>query len=552
MKEFFKFLRKESPDFKLSLIFLSSISGVMNGVALAIAITAANKIKPGEFDFQDFLLFFSSIGLFATTKIMLLNRSTRMTENIVHSIRIRIIKKLRDTSLLSFETMPRGIIQSVLSTDAMTISTSAGMILNSLSSLIMLIFITGYLFILSPTALFLVIISMGTCIFYYFLTSDSMKKKLETASLQESQFYSNLDGLFNGFKELKLSRLKADDFYNRELEEIVKTTAELRTEAGLSTNNIILLGSVFIFITMGCVLFLLPALDPKSIPKIGQIITVVFFTINPVSDFVGALPMVSKARASINNIDDIEALIDKNTNELELKAESKSFRKSHFDKIILKDLVFEYPKRKDGNHSFKLGPINMSLDRGEIVFLVGGNGSGKSTLLKTFCGLYNSQQGSVLINGKKVSGSNIAAYRNLFSPIFSDFHIFPRLIGMKNLNDDYIEELLEVMELNDITEISEAGKISNLNLSTGQRKRLALIISVLDDRPIHIFDEWAADQDPTFRKFFYERILRQMKEDGKTVIAATHDDHYFKWADRVLKLEYGELAEGDAHYDAFN
>jgi putative pyoverdin transport system ATP-binding/permease protein len=78
---------------------------------------------------------------------------------------------------------------------------------------------------------------------------------------------------------------------------------------------------------------------------------------------------------------------------------------------------------------------------------------------------------------------------------------------------------------------------SDVNLSTGQRKRLAMIALVLERRPICIFDEWAADQDVHFRQKFYQVILPWLKSQGKTVIAVTHDERYFDAADQRIHLE---------------
>jgi putative pyoverdin transport system ATP-binding/permease protein len=84
-------------------------------------------------------------------------------------------------------------------------------------------------------------------------------------------------------------------------------------------------------------------------------------------------------------------------------------------------------------------------------------------------------------------------------------------------------------------------RYSTLELSSGQRKRLALLQCYLEDSPIYLFDEWAADQDPEYRNFFYRTLLPEMKSAGKIIIAITHDDHYFDVADKVLKMKMGKV-----------
>lgn len=87
----------------------------------------------------------------------------------------------------------------------------------------------------------------------------------------------------------------------------------------------------------------------------------------------------------------------------------------------------------------------------------------------------------------------------------------------------------------------ENGKFSTIVLSQGQGKRLALLTAYLEKRPIYLFDEWASDQDPFFRDVFYEKILLNLKQQGKTVLVISHDDRYFHLADRVIKLDYGKI-----------
>ena len=126
----------------------------------------------------------------------------------------------------------------------------------------------------------------------------------------------------------------------------------------------------------------------------------------------------------------------------------------------------------------------------------------------------------------------------MFSTVFTQFHLFDRLYGLDGVADEEIMAILESLQIADKTRV-ENGRFTNLELSTGQRKRLALAICLLEDRDILVFDEWAADQDPHFRRHFYEVVLPELKARGKTIIAATHDDRFWHLADRVIRMEYG-------------
>ena len=195
--------------------------------------------------------------------------------------------------------------------------------------------------------------------------------------------------------------------------------------------------------------------------------------------------------------------------------------------------------------------LSLALRPAEVVFVVGGNGSGKTTLAKLLVGLYEPEDGDVVLDGKVVSQAERESYRQLFSAVFSDFHIFDAALGLDaDDGDARASELLEALALSHKVRI-DSGVFSTTKLSTGQQKRLALLIACLEDRPICVFDEWAKDQDPSYKDVFYTEILPSLRARGKCVLVITHDDRYFHLADRCLKLEYGRLlGEDDATADA--
>jgi putative ATP-binding cassette transporter len=189
-----------------------------------------------------------------------------------------------------------------------------------------------------------------------------------------------------------------------------------------------------------------------------------------------------------------------------------------------------------------VGPIDLTIRAHEITFITGGNGSGKSTFLKLLTGLYQPTSGVIKVDKVPIDETNREIYRNMISTVFSDYHLFKRLYGLRNIDHQEINELLREMELEEKTGLVD-NEFETLELSNGQKKRLALLVSLLEDRPIFVFDEWAADQDPGFRRKFYKELLQKLKEKGKTIIAVTHDDRYFDVADRLLKMEEGKVTE---------
>jgi len=232
-----------------------------------------------------------------------------------------------------------------------------------------------------------------------------------------------------------------------------------------------------------------------------------------------------------------EALASESANVLRLD------HKKSWDSIQLRDVHMNYQAPLTGT-GFGLGPIDLTVRAGELIYIVGGNGCGKSTLAKVICGLYIPQGGQVLLDDKLINEESRSDYRDLFSAVFSDFHLFNRLIGPDEEEDastELAQKYLATLGLEDKIKIEGLGYSTTKALSYGQQKRLALVCAYMEDRPIYLLDEWAADQDPPFKRFFYEELLPDLKRRGKTVLIITHDDQYFQLADRIIKLVDGKI-----------
>lgn len=553
MKTFLNFIRTESPEFRGKLVAIAVFAGLINGYAVSVAISTANHLEPGKLQVRELLLFFISLTGFWLSKEYVLNRTTTIIEGIIRDIRMRIMKAIRATNLMVFERMDRGRVYSVLSTDAVTLSMSSGAIINASSSACMLVFVVANIGFLSMWALGITIVFIVSAVYFYMVKSRTVGTELAEATRYENDFFENLNGLLHGYKELKLSRAKSDDFFGAELSGLITTTADLRTKTGKTMNQSVLIGQTFLFFTVAGVLFLLPNLKPDDIAAVVPVVAIVLFAAGPIGDVVVAIPALARAEAAIRNIYGLEKEIAHQRNEVEAYAETQPLIDEPFESLACHQVAFAYPAAagSNGNHRFHLEPFNFSVKAGEIVFIVGGNGSGKSTFLKLMTGLYTPDAGHLTWNGREVTADRIASYRNLFTPIFTDFHVFKRILGVDEVDEDEVRRLIARMDLVGKTDIAER-RLTNTDLSTGQKKRLALILAQLDHRPVYIFDEWAADQDPVFRRFFYTQLLPEMKAAGHAVVAVTHDDSYFACADRVLKMDYGRFLDGENHTQAFS
>jgi len=293
---------------------------------------------------------------------------------------------------------------------------------------------------------------------------------------------------------------------------------------------------ILVFIFIGFVVFILPHLktiDPKILTS--ACITVLYM-FGPVAILIGTFPVLGRANIAILKIQKLGLSLGDEAND----DTSALLPVPVWTSLELSGVTHAYHTENETTN-FILGPLDLSFTPGQTTFVTGGNGSGKTTLIKLITGLYIPESGEIRLDGNAITEGKWDDYRQFFSVVFSDFYLLEKLFGIDSKKigasaNDYLVQL----QLDQKVKVNN-GAFSTTELSQGQRKRLALLTAFLEDRPIYIFDEWAADQDPVFKEIFYHRLLPDLKSRGKTVIVITHDDRYYDVADRVIKLEYGKV-----------
>jgi len=281
--------------------------------------------------------------------------------------------------------------------------------------------------------------------------------------------------------------------------------------------------------------FVVPMFSARLEAEVFEVTAILLFISGPLAILANTMPLLERIEDAIGDLLVVEQAMEQAD---ETPVASASAPPRAFERIALEGLGFAYPSADGG---FEVGPLDLEVQSGETLFLVGGNGSGKSTLLKLLTGLYAPATGLIRVDGHCLTEADRPAYRGLSAAVFTDFHLFDRFYGIAAARAAEVEELIALMGLEDKVQFADGG-FTTTRLSTGQRKRLALIVALLEDRPLLVLDEFAADQDPPFRQRFYEELLVQLQRRGKTVIAATHDDRWFHLADRVLRMEGGRLS----------
>jgi putative ATP-binding cassette transporter len=369
----------------------------------------------------------------------------------------------------------------------------------------------------------------------YFNVSKSTQVYFEDARDTQNVFMRLLNGLIDGFKEISLQKDKKLEYKN----DIDKTTSEYKektTIANIKFINAFLVGESLLIVLLGIVAFSIPKVFPGiELYTIMSFIVVLLYLNGPLGIIFGSIPTILQLKIAWKRIQDF---IDEIPANLDLTAGVNILNKELVNSIKAENVSFTYDDDQEGKENFSVGPINLEVERGQILFIIGGNGSGKTTLAKLITGLYEPSKGKMYINNEVVGTSQVGEY---FSTVFSPCHLFEKMYNVDmTLKSEKVKKYLHVLGLTDKVEIRD-NTFSTINLSGGQRKRLALLQCYLEDSPIYLFDEWAADQDPEYRRFFYKELLPEMRMKNKIIIAITHDDHYFDVADKIIKMNMGKV-----------
>lgn len=536
----FAFLQRETRALDRKLLLLTVVSGIANATNLAVINAAVDSLRGDGPSWRYFLLFGLSTLLFVYSLRYILYESTRITEVAICNIRLRLADKIRRSDLLALESIGETDIHARISRDTAGISQAARPLFAAAQGVFMILFIIAYIAIVSPVAMALCVILIAGGAGTYFRNRKTYDRGLQDASQKEDELSESLNGLLKGFKELRINRLKSDDVFG-EFQTAALQVRDVRSRVMILFANNQIFIEMFLVLLLGAVAFILPVVAVSFSGTATKIVAAILFFFGPLTNVVSLFPLLAQANVTVESLQRLEATLDDVLAKSAGSEDSPTIDLSSFNAIRLKDIAFSY-RDPDGNATFQVGPLNVEVRQGETLFLAGGNGSGKTTFLKLLTALYRPVQGTIHVDDLEIGPANIQSYRNLFSAIFSDFHLFDKLHGLRDAAPERVNELLRLMDLSHKTALS-GGRFTTTHLSTGQRKRLALVVSYLEEKPVYVFDEVAADQDPRFRGYFYETLLADLKNSGKTVIVITHDDRYYHCADRLLAMDYGKLNE---------
>jgi putative ATP-binding cassette transporter len=369
-----------------------------------------------------------------------------------------------------------------------------------------------------------------------FLASNQAVRETRAA------LFGDFRGLTEGMKELMLHRAKRERYLSTEIENRARTLRDLNLCATRYYLTAEAWTQTLFYGLVGVVLLIFPEALTLSGETLRGYVFAILYMVTPMWALLGMVPALSRGQVALAKLDELgleldAAMIGGNVTPPVRQAAAQPLR------VDVVGATFQYEGQSAQDRHFVLGPIDISLGSGELVFVIGGNGSGKSTFVKMLVGLYQPQSGEIRLNGEVITEAEQDWFRQHFSVVFSDFFLFKRLLGLDaTVPTRSAEDYLKLLRMDRKVRI-EGDSFSTVDVSQGQKKRLALLAAFLEDRPFYVFDEWAADQDPEYKEIFYGELLPSLRQRGKGVVVVTHDDRYFHLGDRVVKLEEGRMVE---------
>ena len=534
MLSLFKILQSKSK----SLFFFLAIIGIVN----AVTHTAILYIVNMTISFQalpvlqeyNWLLFFGILLISFMTTSVFQRHLIRLANDLAYEFNIKIFEQIRTSSVHKLVNTGKEKVYAVMD-DIDDISAFPVQFISILNSLIIVVCGLGYMFYSSWDATLFLLATMTFLAIAYAYRNTRIEKLMNKVRDLENEFFEYMNDLLAGFKELVMSSKRNDNLHEKHISRNRKESRDLRIKTSILYLSNDLAGTYSWYIVMGAILFGFSRVSDLGVAGAVVFTFVLLYIMGPLTGLIRFIPVLTRSKIAYERV--MGFLEQLSSLEEEAPKQLASF--DGFHSLRVEDLCFQYP---NDNDSFALGPLNLTINKGEIVFIKGGNGSGKSTFMQILVGLFNPSSGNVYYNEELVQ-VNTKEYRDNITAIFAEPFLFSRNYEDYKLRDvsGLIEDYSTMFRVNNVLKVDYENDRIDKDLSKGQQKRLALILSLLEKRPILVMDEWAAEQDPEFRRYFYEKVLSDLKNIGKTIVLITHDDRYFGYADRVIKFEQGKI-----------
>lgn len=532
------FLLRSSPRVVVPAIIAGLVAGISNTGLLALINTNLNEAGPASR---------RSMWAFAALCAVMLISRCASSVSLVHlargailRLRMQLCRRIIAAPLQHLEELGAPRLLATLTDDVPSISAALTVIPLICMHSAVVVTCLIYLAWLSWTVFLGVSAFMVFGVLSYYIPFTRALRYLTASRQGGDQLFKHLQSLTQGTKELKLHHQRRQAFFTESLE----ATADSVRRNSISADTIYAItsgwGQLLVFVLIGVLLFIAPTFGEINRQTLIGYTLIVLYMMTPLEVLLNLTPTLSRANIAIRKVEDLGLSLQSRARE---SINTSITPLTSYESLELQSLTHAY-RREGVEETFILGPIDLVFRPGELVFLVGGNGSGKTTFAKLLTGLYIPESGEVRLNGAIITDETRESYRQLFSTVFSDFYLFDTLLGLDKPDfDEQARHYLAHLQLEHKVKLIDKT-FSTIDLSQGQRKRLALMTAYLEDRPFFVFDEWAADQDPHFKEVFYLELLPELKAKGKTILVISHDDRYYYMADRIIKLDYGKIDSG--------
>ncbi|MFA0961379.1 cyclic peptide export ABC transporter [Roseivirga sp. BDSF3-8] len=536
--------QQKSRYFYVFLILLGGISSLLySGILFFINNAIGAKTFPFLHDKvaeYDWAIFIALVILSLVIGRIFQTYIVRLTNDFLLIFELTVLNRVRFATFQAYAKVGEQRIYTAIQ-DVKVLGQFPATFVNGFNNAIILVCGLIYLFIIAPLGGVAILSVMLILLAVYLIRNKAIDRDLNTLRDLHNDYYRYLRDLLGGFKEVKMSIDRNDNMYEGYLKRNLSESKDLNVSASVKYVDNELFGSFSWYVVLGTIIFALPRLLEYTNAQVASLVVVILFLMGPVATMISLVPFATRYNIAYQRLRGLERDINAAFYG-KLAHGDRTDINQDFHSIRFDGVEFEY-KDAQKDTIFKLGPIDLEVRQGEVIFITGGNGSGKSTFLNLLTGLIRPTAGRIYLNNHEISEERYPYYSNQISAIFTNPHLFGENYDRFPIHsgNEVLQQFIQKMELNGIVRIDDDRSYIDGNLSRGQQKRLAMIFTMMEQRDVIVLDEWAAEQDPEFRAFFYNHLLDDFKKAGKTILAVTHDDAYFDKADRRIRFDFGKV-----------
>jgi putative ATP-binding cassette transporter len=518
------------------MCLFSALVGLSGALIIAVLNQAAGHIIENESSTFEFFAFVFCLAFYLYFYQVNNQESVKSTQGLIYRFRLNIIQLVLKSDLSIFKVISKNEIQMRVNRDTQMVSQAIVTIVTIGQSSAIVFFALIYLATLSWIASILMLGFLLVTLSIFLQVEKKATAELKASYVEDSKTFEFVAEFLSGFQEIKMSSKRAKGFIE-DLVSSARKSRETREESLITLGKTFSFLQIILYIAVGMLIFVVPVVSDSFSEVVLKVTTTSLFMVGSFQSVFTSLPMIVQAEASAKQLLSLKDTLEQTHNQANSKnVEDQYVNAKH---LTLHGVTYQHQSLEEKRH-FDLGPITTTFEAGKVYFIRGQNGSGKTTLIRVLLGLYAPTKGFITVDDQLVNQPSSSAYRDLFAVVFSDFFLFKKLYGISQESLAEGQSLIEMFQLEDKVSILD-DQFDTIHLSTGQRKRLGLLEALLEDKQFVVLDEWAADQDPEFRKYFYQVLIPYIKGLGKTLIAISHDDRYFDVADEIITIDEGKL-----------